>query len=155
MYTVTDGVVKPMVKNRNGESFECSNFRSIYQLMGQPLPYANQHQFGVLFGTGGSPVTADDVWLSGSMVTNLSCSAAETNGFDESGAWYAVKYTLTNNNSEAVTIKEIGLASTYSSAASSQSHSVLIERTLLDAPITIEPGGTGVIDYKIQMNYPT
>lgn len=117
---------------------------------------------GVAFGSSDTPATDEDYTI-GSKIDNLtaSLSPASTNAVsnsydstnDESHNY--VDLTVTNNNSEAVTIKEIckfGLlfySATKGSvpASASDKVSVLIDRTVLDAPVTIQPGESAVIRY--------
>lgn len=60
-------------------------------------------------------------------------------------------YTLTNNDVDSFTIREIGL---YDTSTTGINTSCLLERTILDEPVTIEPNGVAVITYTISMPYP-
>ena len=57
--------------------------------------------------------------------------------------------TITNNNATDITIGEVGIVYQGSNTAA------LLERTVLDSPITIPAGGVSQITYTIRMNYPT
>lgn len=113
---------------------------------------------GVLLGDGNVPPTPSDYRLSGNIITGVVMSASTTATSTEDGVEKTVLYTVTNNNSKAITIGEIGyLVSVYGMTKSggTSACNVLVERTALDVPITIEPGGVGQITYTLRMNYPT
>lgn len=105
---------------------------------------------GVVFGTGDTAPTFDDYKLSGDLVTTMSASASVVVTKDDDGYTYVATYTIANTGSADITIKEVGLI-LYGRANSS----FLIERTVLDSPLTISVGGVGQLVYTIRMNYPT
>lgn len=102
---------------------------------------------GVVFGTGNTPPTVDDYALAGDIVTGLVASKSYTYTKDDNGVTYEVVYTLTNSTSNDVTIAEV--------ATMAHSAACLIERTVLEEPVTIPAGGVGQVTYTIRMNYPT
>lgn len=110
---------------------------------------------GVMFGTSNTPVTLDDYKLSGS-VLNQQLTASVSTILEPETEKCRVKiiYTLTNTSSESVTINEVGM---FTKPASSAGYLTIfmIERTVLDAPVTIEPSGVGQVVYNIDINYPT
>ena len=113
--------------------------------------------YNVFFGDGTTEPTIDDYTLSGEFITGITTSYTFdiSANDDGSGSAATVKYTITNNNEEAITISEIGIfTSIYWQSSSSTSSkytsaAILAERTLLETPITIEPGGVGQIAYTI------
>ena len=108
---------------------------------------------GVIFGTGDTPPTLADYKLAGDAIFNLVATVSKVSAMDANGFSFAVTYSLTNNNSEAVTIKEVG--SVLGKSAAGQANKVLIDRTVLDNPVTIEAGGVGQVVYTIGMSFPT
>ena len=112
--------------------------------------------YGVAFGDGNTPVTFDDYKLSGHIITGLTVSYNKvlSHAYDDR-ATMTVVYTITNNNAEAVTIREIGMFghSRYTEQSSSEVI-MLMDRTVLDSPVTIEPNGVGQVTYTINLNYP-
>ena len=106
------------------------------------------YKAGVVLGTGDTAPTLYDYKLAGALVTGFTYSHTVTSGKDEKGPWAKAKYTITNNNAAAVTIKEIALLA--------GSTVCMIERTVLEKPITIEGGGgVGQIEYTIRYDVPT
>lgn len=104
--------------------------------------------YGVLFGTGDTTPTLDDYTLSGDVISTITIVTSQTsigaNG-DSEYAELATRYTLTNTGTQAITVREVALAY----------YGCMLERTVLDTPITIEPDGIGQVTYTIRMNYPT
>lgn len=105
---------------------------------------------GAVFGTGDTTPTFDDYKLSGDLVTTINASGSTVVTQDDDGYTYVCTYTISNTGSADITIKEVGLI-LYGRANSS----FLIERTVLDSPLTIPAGGIGQVEYTIRMNYPT
>lgn len=104
---------------------------------------------GVILGDGDLPVTLDDYKLSGSVITGITASVAFSPSLEETGATASGLLTITNGNADSVTIKEIGICASISNTI------LMVERTVLDSPVTIPAGGVGQITYTIRMNYPT
>lgn len=109
---------------------------------------------GAIIGTGRAAPTADDIALSGTMITTFSASATVTSTIDESGVELSAAYLITNTGDTDFTIGEIGLISASTNSAN-QTYKILWERSTLDAPVTIPAGGIGQVTYTIRMNYPT
>lgn len=105
---------------------------------------------GVIFGTGDTPPTIDDTRLSGDIVSGFTSSYSQETGVDDEGAYVRTMYTITNTGSEAKTIKEVGLLATVASSTYA-----LIERTVLDEPVTLAAtNGVGQITYTIHYDAP-
>ena len=109
---------------------------------------------GVILGTGNTPPTPEDYALSGEIITNFAFSAAVTIMEDAGGCTWSALYTITNTADTDITIREIALMVSNSNYTGKDYHA-LIERTVLDSPVTIPAGGVGVVTYTIRMNYPT
>lgn len=113
---------------------------------------------GVTIGAGTTPATADDYKLesiitSGFSFTYPNSAALST---DESGVSYSASYGITNTEDTPLVISEIGLTGyVFSGTDSSQRKYVLLDRTVLEEPITINRGETKQLTYTIRMNYPT
>lgn len=112
---------------------------------------------GVIFGDGNTLPTRDDYRLSGNVISTVTGTA--TGGFttDADGVTGTYTYTLTNTGSADITIAEVGLITGGHSTSSRTGpyYKLLMERTVLDSPVTIPAGGVGQITYTIRMNYPT
>lgn len=100
---------------------------------------------GVYFGDGTKEPTIDDYTLSGNGITNISASVAVKDV--EEGVMKAT-YLITNNGESAVTISEVAMFCCYNYEYSCNA---MIDRTLLDSPVTIEPGGIGEVTYVMKI----
>ena len=145
-------IIRDGFKDINGGTCDAGYF-DIYV----PSPFLSNVTFnsygGILIGSGATPPTLDDYRLEAQITSGM--TASNSRGFDENGNPYTI-ITLTNASDKAITVREIGVVgSGYYNAGSSGSKNVLLDRTILESPITIEPGGVGQITYTIRMNYPT
>lgn len=108
---------------------------------------------GVVFGTGTKEPTFDDYWLSGDQITTIECSVAVTRTMGDDGAIITGIYTITNTASSDITIGEVGLIAS-TAGTSTAGDRIMVERSVLDTPVTIPPGGIGQVTYTIRMGYP-
>ena len=112
---------------------------------------------GVRLGTGDTPATVNDYKLSGNLITGYNFTVKiETQNSAESDKITAT-YTITNTSSSEITIKEVGIVAKMGNTTSTAQiqHMGLLERTVLDTPVTIPAGGVGQVVYTITFNYPT
>lgn len=107
---------------------------------------------GVYFGDG-SAVSKEDYKLSGSCISGISVSVVDSSENSEECFIARKVYTITNGNSAAITISEIGYVGSCIFGSNTVA-GALLEHTVLESPITIEPGGVGQVTYEIKMNYP-
>lgn len=151
--TKTDGTTTALSAAAPLTGFGCNgdnyNYTDYY---GPRMRYLFSSYSGVKLGTGTTPPTIDDYTLSGSAIstTNLSSSCSWSASVDEDGATYTSVFTITNNKSNDITISEVGLF-----MSDGTNFPYMVERTVLDSPVTIPAGGVGQVTYTIRMNYPT
>ena len=113
----------------------------------------------VVFGSGNEPATSNDYTMA--FITGLTATLVKSVASDDNGASSTGVFTITNSNSNEVTISEVGIFSklytrgTADATGASYSGPFLLERTVLDTPVTIPAGGIGQVTYTIRMNYPT
>ena len=144
-FTKTDGTIKSLhlVNSYSDPPFEVMNKWSV-----------NNNGRGVSFGTGTEPSTASDYALQSplsgaqiSVVAPSKVSYSRGDAFDE----YSVSFGITNKTSEAITISEVGLFSCASDGSSTSTF--IVDRTVLDVPVTIPANQTKHIAYTIRFNY--
>lgn len=106
---------------------------------------------GVVFGTGNTPPTINDYWLSGTVVSTVARVANLVTVNIVDGV-YCLRNALTINNTgnESVTIGEMILADTFYESSTS-GRSCVYDRTVLDTPLTLAPGEQGVITYTFNL----
>lgn len=120
----------------------------------------------ICIGTGNTPVTYDDYTLSGEILDNqkLTYISYKIN-YDAEGRKVSktVTYTYTNETDSNITISEWGLFRQWrtnngSSAVlfSNSAYNILLYREVLETPITIEPGTSATLKFKIDIpiNHP-
>lgn len=134
---------------RTGEAWDMSpaTGSSVSDFMfGGPSGYSwstSEGKTGVVLGSGNTPATIDDYKLGQIITEGLNVSITKING-------NPVKLTLlvTNTSDTPITIAEIGWATHISYTYA------LVDRTVLDTPVTIPSGGIGKIEYEIKINLP-
>lgn len=127
---------------------------TIKETMNSPQKGASMLFAGVYFGTGTTPPTMDDYKLAGDVFTTHSTVASVTTVHEDTLSTVTALYNVCNTGTADVTIGEIGLVSTIYQGSSGLGY-MMIERTVLDEPVTIPAGGVGQVTYTIRMNYPT
>ena len=110
---------------------------------------------GVSFGTGTTPATASDYVIESildntqiSVSTPSAVSFSRVDTYDE----YSVTFGITNKTAEAITISEVGLTACPNTGGSPYPFT-LVDRTVLDNPVTIPAGQSKQITYTIRFNY--
>ena len=124
----------------------------------------NDSAAGISVGTGTTAATEDDYNLEDTLTSGVNLTLTGTE-YGADSPWYPyVQYsiTITNTGSSTVTVTEIGykqtvgLKKTIGSTVAAANSVVLIDRTVLDSPVTISPGDAGIVTYKLRTNpYPT
>lgn len=101
----------------------------------------------VVVGSGTTPPSVTDYKL-GSQITTVSGTASYQRVTDGATDTFTIVATLTNTGTSSITISEVGLQ-----LKATNNSTYMIERTLLEYPITIAPGGIGQVTYTICVNY--
>lgn len=146
--------------NYMGSIFDETRFVEVLSPSGEKGIYGGS---GVVFGDGNTEPTIDDLTISGNFVSGITTSNTTRTITDirEEGYWErSCLYTITNTTSATMTINEIAMAfAFYGQKAQYYNNYVqcpyIVDRTVLEAPVVIEPGGIGQVTYTIRMNYPT
>ena len=104
----------------------------------------------VIIGDGDTAPTVNDVALSGNLITDFSATTS-LNVNDADGLSLTCQYDITNTGAAAFTVKEIALTRCVITASTlAAGNYILLERTVLSAPVTIQPGETKSIVYRIK-----
>ena len=112
----------------------------------------SKNQYGVSFGTGTTPATTSDYVLESILGNNkINVSTPSSISFSRYDTYeeYTVTFGVTNKTADAITISEAGLTA----ALDSSDGYNLVDRTVLDIPITIPAGQPKQITYTIRFNY--
>lgn len=109
---------------------------------------------GISLGTGTTQPTLDDYTMEERITAGLSASVVRTVGEEDGSPYVVYDLTVTNTSARAVTVTEIGyqqnILSAVSESGSAGNAVHLLDRTLLDEPVTIPAGQYAVIRYKLQ-----
>lgn len=109
---------------------------------------------GVIIGSGTTPPTIDDYRLENRItLSGITATGSVSTESDGDGAAVTSLLTIVNNSGQEITIGECGLFT--NNGSSGDAYCALIERTVLDSPITIPNGGVGQLTYTVRMRYPT
>lgn len=104
---------------------------------------------GVVLGTGDAEPTEDDYTLSGTIITTFGVSSTTEHIYNSEDGSYTIEnvYTITNTGSSTFTIKEIAWFANFFYGGGTSYACFLIDRTLLEEPITLEAGQVGQVTY--------
>ena len=111
--------------------------------------------YGIMFGTGTTPPTMNDYKLESPIIDGTVYATdqnAPTQGFETDKAKIYVSHEVKNQGTNPVTITEAGVFGCQSTASKT---SFLLDRTVLDTPVTIPAGESRTITYAIVFEYPT
>ena len=122
--------------------------------IGNAYNSTNGRATAVIFGNGSTPPTANDYKFAGSVISNLNVLVSPLDLTAQNNVITQKRiFTITNNNANAITISEVGI--TCNIFQYTQDARFIVERTVLDTPVTIPAGGIGQVEYTITCNYPT
>lgn len=104
----------------------------------------------LMLGTGSTAPTADDYCLELPITTNLSCDSVSVSRTSLIKTYTA---TFTNSGSSDITVTEVGfivyINYKYTYMSSFSADDFLIDRTVLDTPITIPAGESRTVTYEL------
>lgn len=150
-YVFPDGTVGNATRQTNKPYYlwEYMNYLSISDI---PSSYLF---IGTRIGTGATPATADDYTMESVITSGLITAESNTVTVTKENGFVAVyaTYTVTNTGTTAVAISEIGLFGA-TNGSSSGTKPILMDRTVLESPIVINPGEAKPLTYTIRFNYP-
>lgn len=144
-FTTTEGTTSTVTADANYPPFKVMNTWSKSATM-----------TGVSFGTGTTPATVSDYFLESILGdTQISVSTPSSVSFNKLDTYeeYTVTFGVTNKTADAITISEMGLTAMPFSPYSGDNIYALVDRTVLETPITIPAGQSKQITYTIRFNY--
>lgn len=149
-------------KNANGDSYYGSNmaYNNVYNLLTSIIAHGTSSSVGFALGSGTTPATDEDYTIESIISSGLSFSATphSNEAYDAENDVYSVYFDLTIANTSAndITISEVcffgnsyGMNSigVSTNTSASNRNAVLVDRTVLDTPVTIPAGESKVIRY--------
>ena len=120
---------------------------------------AGDDMYGILVGSGTKAVEATDYCLESKIPHGSGTAGALEYGDTAVGALYVdgtrarfeITRTFTNSSGGDITISEVGLAVQGYDRFSGKDTSPLVERTVLDSPITVPDGSSITIKYTLEV----
>ena len=114
-----------------------------------PVPGSRSYYGGVIFGDGTTKPTVDDYKLAGNVISDFVSTHTITMNSDASTGTTSITktYTITNTGTSAITIAEVALIDSFKNGSWYQPF--IIDRTVLDNPVTIAPGEVGQVVYTL------
>ena len=113
--------------------------------------------YGVYFGTDPTAATESDYKLGAAITSGLSItnpsSFARSENVDAGTVTYSALFTVTNTSKAEIAIHEIGWYTDHTSGSNSELFYIMLDRTVLDEPITIQPGETKYITYELTFRW--
>ena len=130
------------------------------------FPYATAKSFtltasaaGISIGTGTAPESEDDYNLEQTITSGVNVVLTGTSYGAESPWFPFVKYdlTITNTGANPLVVTEVGYKQTLNTAkligsSKTENTVLLLDRCVLDTPVTIAPGDAGIVTYRLQTN---
>lgn len=106
---------------------------------------------GVAFGTGTTAPSRNDYWLSGDLITTISVVAATITSSVSNEAYnYNCALTISNTGDADISIGEVALVGYVYKSSNSPLYAML-DRLVLDTPLTLAAGEQGVITYNFNL----
>jgi hypothetical protein len=106
---------------------------------------------GIVIGSGTTPATINDYKLESQITSNISVSVVKNSDDNYNRS---LTLTVSNLNNSPLTIGEIGTVCNAYIGAESGSCACLMDRTVLDEPITIPANGVGKVTYTTGFEIP-
>ena len=109
---------------------------------------------GIYIGSGNTPATENDYTLQSFISSGITSTGTYSHNLDGNNPYKGFTITLNNTTSSDITVREVGYAiACYTSNtlnnAGSQNY-LLIDRTVLDNPLTVPANGTAVLYYELK-----
>lgn len=149
------GKVNSAVVNENGEQkiarYDGDWWHGVFYHMNNYNSTTSSQN--VDFGIGTTPATVNDYKLENKIVTGIKVAYPSSVTTEQTDSHILWTVTFGVTASVEVTISEIGLKSRAVTGDGGSSSTVLVDRTVLDTPITIPAGQSKQITYTIRFNY--
>lgn len=126
--------------------YKLSNNSTIY--CGSSTETYHAAYAGVIIGDGDTAPTLSDYSLSGNQITTFTATTQVDVTYSFGKIIGTATYNITNTSASPIIIKEIGLTK----EKAGEGNRILLARSVLETPVTIAPGDTGVVTYKIEIS---
>ena len=150
-----NGNSRQLFGNQNSQQYLFPQTSSYTYMQGSISSSVNSSA-PVMFGSGTTPPTVNDYKIEKLISTGLTINNTESvRSVTDEGVIFTNIYTLTNTSSIDITISEVAwYAYSYYSASASNNTHFLLDRTLLDSPVTIPAGEMAQVTYTLNWKLP-
>lgn len=143
--------------NKNGENINLgfpTNVSNNYGIFPYMFQYdaENAYQY-VEFGNGTTPATAGDYKLENKITSGITVTTPSAVTTEQTDSYILWTVTFGVMALTETTISEIGLTAKITYSTGLNPVAILVDRTVLDTPITIPAGQSKQITYTIRFNY--
>lgn len=114
-----------------------------------------ESDYGVYFGSGATPPTREDFKLENPITSGLTITNPSSLvwGGDGNGNYsIAADFVLRNTTDAEIVVREVGFVSAIVKSHDADFYPFLMERTVLETPVTIPAGEARLIEYKFTFN---
>lgn len=122
--------------------------------------YVGNTNSGVIFGTGNTPATDEDIDLESQITSGLSvASPIVTKGMDGTKCFVTLRYVVSNTTSADIIIKEVGMRCAVTAGTSAgqttglSNRYILADRTVLATPLTVPASSNAVLEYTLESDW--
>ena len=149
------GITSSNVVNENNEIKKAAYTSSYWYGIFTKMNYydSTSNSQCVEFGNGTTPATINDYNLESKITTGINVAYPSSVTTEQTDSYILWTVTFGVTASVETTISEIGLKSLATLSSNNSSTRVLIDRTVLDEPVTIPAGQSKQITYTIRFNY--
>lgn len=145
------------VYDGSGTSYHpsCNDGLKSYLFPHEAKDVKTTHDYGVIFGDGTVAPAKTDYKLSGNIISTISNTTSEfSHRTSGEKTTFISTFVLRNTGSEPITISEVGWVGSFSVSGTTSSKRFLLDRALLDSPVTIPAGERGMVVYKRSVTIP-
>lgn len=137
---------------QNGSNSDAGYRGGLYYLSNGTTVYYGSNSmpgdntWGVRLGDGDAAPALSDIQLSGNAITTFSATTAVLNTISDGHISIIATYNINNTGGSPFTIKEYGVF-----IKNNYGYSAMIARGLLDSPLTLNAGASGVVTIKLTL----
>lgn len=145
------------LKATNGTTYYAMGIGNITISWSNPMSF-NAQNTGVSIGTSDTPATDEDYVLGNTITSGISATCTTTKSEEDGIPCTTLNMVLSNSTNADIIVKEVGLKCTVTVAntaggTASSNRVILVDRTVLETPVTVPARGNAAVFYKLKTDY--
>lgn len=145
------------LKGTNGTTYYATGIGNITIAWSNPMTF-NAQSAGVSVGTSDTPATDEDYILGSTITSGLSATCTTVKTEEDGIPCTTLNMVLSNSTNADIIVKEVGLKCSVTAVnsvggTSTGSRTILVDRTVLDTPVTVPARGNAAVFYKLKTDY--